>query len=87
MNSDTDQRGAGPAAGKAPDSRLADLRRLLQESGFPEVQASIAGSRQEIAALRSPPERVAELAEIANTIKSIGFLYVALEITPAQETE
>lgn len=66
------------------DPRIAALQALLHEQGLPEIRASVAGSHREIAALAAPPQLAAELARLADAIKAIGFLYVALELETAE---
>lgn len=57
------------------------LVELLAAAGI-DGAAAAAGMRGEIAAVRAPAERLPALAEQAAAIRSFGFRYVAIDITP-----
>lgn len=80
------QHAATEAAARNPaaDPRIAALHALLHEHGLSEVRASVAGSHREIAALSAHPHHAVELALLADAIKDLGFLYVALDLEAAE---
>lgn len=69
------------------DLRIGAARDLLRGHGLGEVRLTVAGNRQEIAALAAPAHLARQLAEVAPAIKALGFHYVALDLAPAEITD
>ena len=59
--------------------RAASAARVLAEAGI-DVDVSVAGPSDEIACVRAPAQRLAEIALHAPAIRALGFRYVALDI-------
>jgi hypothetical protein len=60
-------------------ARAHEATRLLVAAGI-DARVDCAGHEDEIAAVRAPAERLAEVAAFASAIRALGFRYVALEI-------
>jgi PP-loop superfamily ATP-utilizing enzyme len=72
------------------DSRIADAERLLAAHGVYGAEVSVEGHEREIAAVRVPDgawERMMgdEGAALAAEVKALGFRYVALDLSIADE--
>ena len=61
------------------DERVREATRLLRDAG---IHASVdsAGQGGDIAAVRAPGDRLADVAAHASAIRALGFRYVALEL-------
>lgn len=72
------------------DSRIADAERVLVAHGVYGAEVTLEGHEREIAAVRVPDgawERMMgdEGAAIAAEVKALGFRYVALDLSVADE--
>lgn len=64
--------------------KVARARALLREGGVAaEVEA--AGFQDDIAAVRAGAGALAQVAALAESIRALGFRYVALELEPASD--
>ena len=61
--------------------RAASARRLLAEAGI-DATVRAAGQGGEVAAVRAPIDRFADVAAQAPALKALGYRWVALEIGP-----
>lgn len=63
----------------ADDARLARVRELLRSQGLPFADVSTAGANRDIAVLEGVDG--SRLASLAPAIRSIGFRFVALDLS------
>lgn len=61
--------------------RAAEAESILASAGI-DARVTHAGHQKEVAAVRVPVGRLADVAEQAVAIRALGFRYVALEIGP-----
>lgn len=66
------------------DRRLGAVRALLEEAGMPGADVVAAGHQAEIAVVRASREHLPLLGTLAGRIKSLGFRYVALDLSAMQ---
>lgn len=60
-------------------AHVAQAQALLRAAGI-DASIAVAGAQGEIAAVRAPADRLADVAAHAAAIRALGFRYVALEL-------
>ncbi|NJD11687.1 MAG: hypothetical protein FIB01_15045 [Gemmatimonadetes bacterium] len=67
------------------DPRLEEVRALVRAGGFPHADVESGGHDGSIAVIRNVPATAASaLARLAPAIRTLGFRYVAVDITPPE---